>query len=77
MNLIDFTTYDTESRRLLQQMRCSEIDGVDLQCADGVSWVFGHHDLTTQYVGGTPEGETEPRIGLIGDGLAGDPSIDD
>lgn len=74
MNLIDFTTYDTESRRLLQHMRCSDIEGVDLQCVDSVSWVFGHHDLIAQYVGETPDGETEPRIGVIGDGLPGDPS---
>lgn len=74
MNLIDLTTYDTETCRLLQHMRCSDMGAVDLQCGDGVSWVFGHHDLIGCYVGETQPGETEPRIGVIGDGLPGDPS---
>lgn len=39
---IEFTTFDVETREMLQLMRVSTIQDVDLQCSEGVSYVFGH-----------------------------------
>lgn len=48
--MIEFTTFDVHTGELLQTMRCTEIQGVDLQCSDDVSYVFGHWDKANHVV---------------------------
>lgn len=57
--MIEFTTYDIDTGELLQTMRASDIHGVDAQCDENTSYVFGHWDRTTHYV---RDGEALPRL---------------
>lgn len=43
-DLISYMTYEIATGRLLQRMRSSTIYGVERQCRDGISYVFGHWD---------------------------------
>lgn len=43
-DFIDFTTYEIATGELIQTMRATTIQTVELQCSDEVSYVLGHWD---------------------------------